>query len=551
MNLATAAQMQEIDRIAIHERGIPSLDLMERAAEGVADAVEALAEREVPAGREKALLLPEARGQVSLGGHTAEIVKAPGGGRRRAAVFAGPGNNGGDGVAAARLLAGRGWEVRVFLVGDRASLTPDNAANAARLSEVHLTLETLPEDFPADTEENCALLAWCAGCDVLVDALFGVGLGRPVSGQFAAAVALMNSVLVPVVAADIASGLSADTGRVLGCAVRAAVTVTFSLAKVGQLVDQGGSYTGWLIVHDIGIPEDILRTQKLDTETIDALFVKNVLPRRREDGHKGDFGKDYILAGSVGFTGAPVFAARACVRTGAGLVTVGTPAAAWPVVAGKCMEEMPYPLPDQDGKLSAAARGSILERAQTCGAVLIGPGLGRSPESDGLLCSLAAELPQSLVLDADGINAVSEHIDVLRKRFGRVTVLTPHDGEFARLGGDLAACARLDAARDFAREHGCVLVLKGHRTIVAAPDGRAAVNTTGNSGMAKGGSGDVLSGMILALLGQGMAAYEAACAAVWLHGRAGDLAARDKGEYSMTPSDLLERIPAAILEVEN
>ena len=543
--------MQEIDRIAIHERGIPSLDLMERAAEGVADAVEALAEREVPAGREKALLLPEARGQVSLGGHTAEIVKAPGGGRRRAAVFAGPGNNGGDGVAAARLLAGRGWEVRVFLVGDRASLTPDNAANAARLSEVHLTLETLPEDFPADTEENCALLAWCAGCDVLVDALFGVGLGRPVSGQFAAAVALMNSVLVPVVAADIASGLSADTGRVLGCAVRAAVTVTFSLAKVGQLVDQGGSYTGWLIVHDIGIPEDILRTQKLDTETIDALFVKNVLPRRREDGHKGDFGKDYILAGSVGFTGAPVFAARACVRTGAGLVTVGTPAAAWPVVAGKCMEEMPYPLPDQDGKLSAAARGSILERAQTCGAVLIGPGLGRSPESDGLLCSLAAELPQSLVLDADGINAVSEHIDVLRKRFGRVTVLTPHDGEFARLGGDLAACARLDAARDFAREHGCVLVLKGHRTIVAAPDGRAAVNTTGNSGMAKGGSGDVLSGMILALLGQGMAAYEAACAAVWLHGRAGDLAARDKGEYSMTPSDLLERIPAAILEVEN
>ena len=551
MYLATAAQMQEIDRIAIHERGIPSLELMERAAEGVADAVEALAEREVPAGREKALLLPEARGQVSLGGHTAEIVKAPGGGRRRAAVFAGPGNNGGDGVAAARLLAGRGWEVRVFLVGDRAHLTPDNAANVARLAEVHLTLETLPEDFPADTEENCALLAWCAGCDVLVDALFGVGLARPVSGQFAAAVALMNSVLVPVVAADIASGLSADTGRVLGFAVRAAVTVTFSLAKVGQLVDQGGSYTGRLIVHDIGIPDEILWAQQLDTETIDALFVKNALPPRREDGHKGDFGKDYILAGSVGFTGAPVFAARACVRMGAGLVTVGTPAAAWPVVAGKCMEEMPYPLPDQGGKLSAAARGPILERAQTCDAVLIGPGLGRSPESDGLLCSLAAEFPQSLVLDADGINAVSEHIDVLRKRFGRVTVLTPHNGEFARLGGDLTACARLDAARDFAREHGCVLVLKGHRTIVAAPDGRAAVNTTGNSGMAKGGSGDVLAGMLLALLGQGVAAYEAACTAVWLHGRAGDLAARDKGEYSMTPSDLLERISAAILEVEN
>lgn len=541
MKLATAAQMQEIDRIAIHERGIPSLDLMERAAEGVTSAVEDLIEQQTA-------FCPDGKGTVILGERAAEYSKQK---TKRVGVFVGPGNNGGDGVAAARLLAQRGWEVRIFLVGNRAKLTPDNAANVARLAEVGLTLEDFPADFPADAAASCALLAWCAACDAFVDALFGVGLARAVGGAYAAAIALMNGLNVPVVAADIASGLSADTGKVLGVAVRAAVTVTFSLAKIGQLVDQGSLCTGKLIVHDIGIPDEIVRSQTLETESIDAVFVKNALPKRAADGHKGTFGKDYILAGSVGFTGAPVFAAKACVRTGAGLVTVGTSASAYPIVAGKCMEEMPYPLPEHDGKLSADARGSILEKARGCDAVLIGPGLGRSAESDALICDLTAELPQPLVLDADGINAVSGHIDVLKRRENRVTVLTPHDGEFVRLGGNLAEHDRLSAARDFAWEHGCVLVLKGHRTIVAAPNGRVAVNTTGNSGMAKGGSGDVLSGMILSLLGQGAGAFEAACAAVWLHGRAGDLAAQEKGEYSMTPSDLLEKISAAILRLED
>ncbi len=542
MKLATAAQMQEIDRVAIHERAIASLDLMERAAEGVAAAAEELAE-------EKSGFCPTGEGMVVLGEERAAFSVSPARHPKRAGVFVGPGNNGGDGVTAARLLAQRGWEVRVFLAGDREKLTPDNAANVARLGEVGLALECFPADLSADVAESCTFLAWCAGCDVFVDALFGVGLAREVGGVFAAAISLMNGLSVPVVAADIASGLSADTGKVLGAAVRAAVTVTFSCAKIGQLIDQGSCCTGKLIVHDIGIPDDILHSRLSETETIDAALARECLPPRKADGHKGNFGKDYILSGSVGFTGAPVFAAKACVRTGAGLVTVGTPASAYPIVAGKCMEEMPYPLPEHDGKLSAAAREGILEKARGCDAVLIGPGLGRGAESDALICDLTAELPQSLVLDADGINAVSEHIDILARRKDRATVLTPHDGEFARLGGNLAEYDRVTAARNFAREHACVLVLKGHRTIVAAPDGRIAVNTTGNSGMAKGGSGDVLSGMILSLLGQGASPFEAACGAVWIHGRAGDLAARKLGEYSMTPSDLLEFISAAILEL--
>ena len=496
MKLAFAAQMKEMDRVAIEERGIPSLDLMERAAEGIADVVGDLAgEQGISAGREKKVFLPEVSGEILIGDCRRTWKKTPGQGERRVAVFVGPGNNGGDGVAAARLLKERGWDAAVFLVGDRSRLTPDTAAMERRLAEVGLTLRP----FPTDTTDLCEMYAWCAGCDVFVDALFGVGLCREVSGLFALAIALMNTYNdIPTVSADIASGLHADTGKVLGCAVRAAATVTFSLAKPGQFVDQGALYTGRLIVHDIGIPEEVIATQTLNVESIDAVMVKEALPSRRADGHKGDFGKDYILAGSVGFTGAPVLAAHACARMGAGLVTVGTPSSAWGVVAGKCLEEMAYPLPEQNGKLSAAAYEGIMEKLRGCDAALIGPGLGRSGESDALLCRLVSVIQQPLLLDADGINALCAHMDSLYQRAGRVTVLTPHDGEFARLGGDLEQTDHLRAAQDFAKRWDCVLVLKGHRTIVAAPDGRAAVNTTGNSGMAKGGSGDALSGMLLA-----------------------------------------------------
>ena len=548
MKLAFAAQMKEMDRVAIEEWGIPSLDLMERAAEEIADVVEELTEvQESSAGREKRLFLPEATGEVSIGDCRRMWTKMPGKGEKRVAAFVGPGNNGGDGVAAARLLKERGWDAAVFLVGDRGTLTPDTAAMERRLAEVGLTLRP----FPTDTTGLCELYAWCAGCDAFVDALFGVGLCREVSGLFALAIALMNTYdNIPTVSADIASGLHADTGKVLGCAVRAAATVTFSLAKPGQFIDQGALYTGRLMVRDIGIPGDVMVAQALNVETIDAAVVKETLPMRKADGHKGDFGKDYILAGSVGFTGAPVLAAHAWARMGAGLVTVGTPSSVWSIVAGKCLEEMPYPLPEQDGKLSAAAYEKIMEKLRGCDAALIGPGLGRSGESDALLCRLVAEIQQPLLLDADGINALCAHMDSLYQRAGRVTVLTPHDGEFARLGGDLERTDRLTAARDFAARWGCVLVLKGHRTIVAAPDGRAAVNTTGNSGMAKGGSGDALSGMLLALLGQGAEPYAAACAAVWLHGCAGDRAAQELGEVSMLPSDLIRQIAAVVMGLQ-
>ena len=279
-------------------------------------------------------------------------------------------------------------------------------------------------------------------------------------------------------------------------------------------------------------------------QTITGSRVRGILPRRDPAGHKGNFGKVLCVCGSVGYTGAPIFASRAAVRTGAGLVFLAVPKSVWPVAAVKSDEAMPFPLPETaDGKLSLLAEESIRQRASDCDAVLIGCGLGRDWQTDALVRNLLS-IEKPRVLDADGLNALGQSVELLQKRTAP-TVLTPHEGEFLRLGGDLSR-GREAAAAAFSRNYGVYLVLKGHHTLVAAPDGCMAVNGTGNSGMAKGGSGDVLAGMLLSLLGQGCEAYDACCAAVWLHGRAGDLAAADKGERGMTPSDLLEQIPYAM-----
>ena len=282
-------------------------------------------------------------------------------------------------------------------------------------------------------------------------------------------------------------------------------------------------------------------------ETVTGAWVRRCLPRRDPAGHKGNFGKVLCVCGSVGYTGAPIFASRAAVRTGAGLVFLAVPQSVWPVAAVKSDEAMPFPLPETaEGKLSLAAEEAIRARAAECDAVLLGCGLGRSWQTDALVRNLL-DIDKPLVLDADGLNALGGHTELLKRRRA-ATILTPHEGEFLRLGGDLSA-PRAAAAAAFSQKCGVYLVLKGHRTVLAAPDGRMAVNPTGNSGMAKGGSGDVLAGMILSLLGQGCEAFDACCAAAWLHGRAGDRAASDKGERGMTPTDLLEQIPYAMKEI--
>ncbi|MCD8147649.1 MAG: NAD(P)H-hydrate dehydratase [Clostridiales bacterium] len=278
-------------------------------------------------------------------------------------------------------------------------------------------------------------------------------------------------------------------------------------------------------------------------------LVKSWLPARPEDGHKGTFGKVDIIAGSEGYTGAPVLAARAAVRGGTGLVFLQIPRCVYPIVAVKCDEAMPSPLPDQGGKVSGEALPLILERAKGCDAILIGPGLGRSGESDRLVRTLTEQLEPPLVLDADGLNALDGHITILRGRSGP-TVLTPHDGEFARLTGHWPGENRQAEALALAEQTGAVVVLKGHRTVIAEPGGSLCVNTTGNAGMAKGGSGDVLAGLTVSLMAQGMDAFRAAAAAVWIHGSAGNLCRDEMGERAMAPSDLISHFGAVLKPLE-
>lgn len=275
-------------------------------------------------------------------------------------------------------------------------------------------------------------------------------------------------------------------------------------------------------------------------ELIDREFVRRALPARPADGHKGTFGKVCLLGGSVGYTGAPVLCAGAAVRSGCGLVYLGVPECVWQIAAAKCLCAMPFPLPEKDGALALSGEADFRRRAEGCDAVAIGCGMGRSADSDALTRRLLT-LPQPLVLDADGINALSGHIDTLSCRRGLTTVLTPHDGELARIGGDMTA-PRESSAAAFAARHGICLVRKGHRTVIAAPDGHLAVNTTGSDGMAKGGSGDVLTGVTAALLGQ-METERAAVTACAVHAGAGDVCAQKLGEYGMTPSDIIEELP--------
>ena len=524
MRLSTAAQMKEMDRRAIEERGIPSPVLMERAARHVAEEAVRFLERE--------------NGSC---------------GRRpyRAAVFCGPGNNGGDGAAAARFLAERGLETRAFLVGSREKMTADTRLMEERLAQAGLALE----DWQTEEQKD-----WCACADLILDALLGVGLRGEVRPGVKETILWLDSLDKPVLAVDIASGIHSDTGEVMGAALHAAVTVTFTLPKFGHLEGQGGYYTGELKTADIGIPEDVVEqvlAEKDDEgkapvfEACDGACAGRLLPRRRPDGHKGTFGRVSITGGSIGLTGAPVLASRGAARCGSGLIFLGVPESIYPVTAASCLEVMPSPLSDQNGRISSRAFFQILERLNSCDAGLIGPGLGRSQELSLLVCKLLEQTAVPLVLDADGLYAVKDRKELLRQRQekGFVTILTPHEGEFAYLGGDLSLGRRRAALR-FAERYGCILALKGPATVTASPDGRVYINTTGNNGMAKGGSGDVLAGMVLSFLGQGMEPVEAAALAVYLHGLAGDLCRDRLGEYGMLPGDLAEEIPAAILRLQ-
>ncbi len=503
MKLLYSQQMREMDRYTIDVLGVPSTLLMTNAAEHVAKAA---------------------------------LEHLPEGGS--AAVFCGSGNNGGDGVSAAAYLVKNGFTVRAFFTGRREKMTADTAEMERRLNEFGGVLEDYSEAFDAEYYIN--------HCDVIIDAMFGIGLNSNLRGDALDAVRLINASPAYVVAADIPSGVEADTGKILGDAVRADVTVTFAHAKIGHFSEPGCIYCGNVQIVDIGIPPELIEDQQIDCHAVSEGDI--TLPRRRRDTHKGDYGRVLVIAGSVGYSGAPVLAARAATASGAGLVSLGVPEAIYAIAAGKCDEEMVFPLPcTETGALAGTALDVILERLKTNDICLIGPGLGRSEAVEQIVCTVIRNSTIPLVLDADGINAVSGNIDILDEA-GCPIILTPHPGEFKRLGGDLSM-DRVHAAQQFASEHGCILVLKGHRTVTALPDGAAYINTTGGPAMAKGGTGDVLAGMTASLIGQNFPLKDAVLAAVYLHGLSGDICAETLGEYSVTATSITRTLPEAVKKV--
>ena len=508
MRILTADEMREVDCRAIEDLGIPSMVLMENAAIGVVDAIaESFA--------------------------TAETV----------AILCGPGNNGGDGLALARHLDARGYALRVFLVIGGSQPRGDAAAQLEILRRSGLDVETL--DAGSDLEPAVSA---CAGCDLVVDALFGTGLTRPLAGHFAELVARLRDLKPPVLAVDLPSGLDASRAEPIGPHLEAQLTVTFAAPKLAHVFSPAADAAGKVVVTDLGIPSYLVEDAPGSLHLLLGGELAACLAPRSPRAHKGDFGHALLVAGSPGKAGAVILAARATVRGGAGLVTAAVPEPILGVVDGGSLESMTLALPaGSDGGLGAGADDAVLAAAAGKRAVALGPGLGLGKATTTAVRRLARELPVAIVLDADALNAMAGHLGELKTRDAE-TVLTPHPGEMARL---LAVSTveveadRVAAVRRAAAESGAVVVLKGHRTLIADAAGAVHVNPTGNPGMASGGSGDVLTGLITALLAQGYDALTAAQLGVYLHGLAGDLAVEKIAAEGLRAGDLIDFLPPA------
>jgi NAD(P)H-hydrate epimerase len=501
--LPDAAQQRALDAWAIETHGIPGLELMERAGLALADACD---------------------GSITEGG---------------IAVVCGSGNNGGDGFVAARLLLERGRDVRVLLLAEADTYKGDARANLERLPSERVAAFT-PEPL--------------AAAGLVVDALLGTGFSGEPREPLSGAIAAINAARdangdLRVVACDVPSGVDASTGEVLGEAVRADLTVTFNAAKPGLLIAPGKRHAGRVRVVDIGIPDadqpvapNIGRIQPA---------VRDQVPRRAAASNKFNVGSVLVCGGSKGLTGAPVMAATAAARAGAGYVTVAVPASVSAIVAGKLLEIMTVELPDDgDHGLKRGTSRMVVERAARAGALVLGPGLGRQPATVGFARAVASYTKVPLVLDADGLNAHAEEdgLEQLKQREPH-TVLTPHAGELARLlhvQTSEVDAGRLSAARECAQRSGAIVVLKGDDTIVAAPDGTAAISPGEAPALATAGTGDVLAGVVGAFLAKGLDPFTAACAAVMIHVKAGRIAAREVGEEGVIATDVIAALPRAL-----
>jgi len=503
MKIARVSQMRDMDRMAIERYGIREELLMENAGEAV---YFALSRRYAMSGK-------------------------------RFAVFCGGGNNGGDGFVVARKLHAAGAAVDVCLLAD-----PERFSGAAQLNREIVMALGLPVKRIVDAGEAARV---AQGADVMIDAIFGTGLAREVSGIYLEVIEAVNRCGKPVVSVDIPSGVQGDTGRVMGAAVKADLTVTFGLPKIGNLLYPGYDLCGDLFVTHISFPPELQEAPWLDV----ALNLPGVLPPRDPDGHKGSFGQALFICGAASYYGAPFLAAYAFLRAGGGYSRLAVPAAMAPFIAVEGREIVLVPMAETStGSISEENADGLLTLSEDMEMVVMGPGLSLDQETQRLVVDLAVRIERPLLLDGDGITAVCRDLDCIRHRKAP-TVLTPHPGEMARIAGVATAeiqADRVAAVQKAARDLGVHIVLKGAHSLIGCPDGRVYVNLSGNSGMGSAGSGDVLTGAIAAMLGLGLGFEEAVLKGVFIHGLAGDLVAQSMGEDGMTARDVLEHLPQAV-----
>jgi len=515
LRLVSAQEMREIDRRTIEEYGIPGLLLMENAGRSVAWAV------------------MEKLGRVA---------------GKRVVILCGKGNNGGDGLVAARHLLQQGAVTKVFLACEPADFSGDARVNY----EIY---ERLGQQLFSLVNSNGLHLLKLAlmQSDAVVDALYGTGFRGRMADRLGKIVETVNAAGKLVVAVDVPSGLEADTGRVNGPCIRADLTVTFGLPKLGLALEPGAVYAGELIVADISLPRALTDISGPGRYLLTKELAASWISPRPAAAHKGSFGRVLVVGGSRGMLGAACLAASAALRAGAGLVTLAVPRSLQDTAAAKLTEVMTGGLQETpEGALSKAAYPEVMDLLAQSTVLALGPGISQHPETVALVRDLVSAVEIPVVLDADGLNAFTGEGELFSGRKSPL-IVTPHPGEMARLLNESVAAVQSDRVRvaeRAAREWGSVVVLKGARTIVTTPDGTTAVNSTGNPGMATGGSGDVLTGVIAALVAQGYDLFRAAAAAVYIHGRAGDIAAGGKGQMGLVAGDLIESLPAACKELE-
>ncbi len=505
MKIVSIAEMREIDRITSERFGVPSLTLMENAGSAVANFV-----------------LEKYSSAQSFG------------------VMCGKGNNGGDGFVAARKLLNDGKNVRVLLLCEPSELRGDAADMFGKLSVRPVIVRSV-EDLK--TEQAHAVFT----CDVLLDSILGTGFRPPVSELYGAAISVMNASAASIVAVDIPSGADSDVmGRQTGAVARADAVVTFTAPRPAHIF--GSLTAGLTLVSQIGSPEQAI-VSSLNLNVITPREVARLIGPRPADSNKGNFGHVLVIGGSLGKSGAAAMAGFSALRAGAGLSTVAIPRSVLPMVAGFHPELMTEPLSETEaGTISQKALEQLEELAKNKTVLAIGPGISRNTETAECVRTVVKKTKTPIVLDADGLNAFENRAQELNGN-GRELVITPHPGEMARLLGCSIADVqrdRMNVARTVARDHDLIVVLKGHRTLVAKPSGEIWVNTTGNPGMATGGTGDILTGMVSGMIAQNpKSVFEAVIAAVHLHGLAGDVAKESMGEQGLVATDLIKALPEA------